>query len=80
MKNLIIVVLVFVQCLLGIFADVPTTPDNICLQNPPALNAQQVSAPLSNCDSSSKNGKHPDQDLKTVIIIKFNNSLFACQF
>lgn len=67
MKSLSIVVLIFVQCLLGVFAGVPTTPDNICLQNPPSLKAEQLSAPFSNCDSSAKTGKHPDQDLTTVI-------------
>ncbi len=79
MKSFSVFIIIFVECLLGIFADVPTTPDNICLPNPPALKAEQLSAPFTNCDSKSKTGKHPDQDLKTVENKKRQQIIIFCK-
>lgn len=66
------IVLILV-CVISIWADIPTTPNFICLPNPPYLKSMQLSTPFSTCSAETKQSiaqRHPDQNLLTVKIMK----------
>ncbi len=70
----VVLIINFLKCT---FCQVPMTPNSICLPNPPALKAEQLSTPFSTCGKNIKSvaQKHPDQDLLTVLNYHLNNSL-----